>query len=360
MSRIIAFYLPQFHPIKENNEWWGSGFTEWVNVAKARPLYKGHKEPHIPTDLGFYDLRVPEVREEQAKLAREAGIEGFCYWHYWFAGRRLLERPFNEVLASGKPDFPFCLAWANHSWYKKLWDPNAPEKDKLLIEQTYPGVEDYVNHFNELLPAFKDDRYIRVNGKLFFVIYDALHFDDIKTFINTWRKLAKENALNDFYFVATDADSRNKDIILSKGLDAIYNNDTFNVHHHLSKWKKGLLYFQRNYLKRPTVFDYKDAIKHMVIDDCKNKGVIPMIVPNWDHSPRSGANAIILKNSTPDLFQQISERAIEIVKQKPEEEQIIILKSWNEWGEGNYMEPDMEFGHGYIEALRKAIENKKK
>lgn len=360
MARFIAFYLPQYHPTPENDEWWGKGFTEWVNVAKARPLFHGHVEPHIPADLGFYDLRVPETREQQADLAREAGIEAFCYWHYWFGnGKRLLERPFNEVLNSGKPNFPFCLAWANHSWYKKLWDPKAKDKDILLMEQTYPGVDDYIEHFNTMLPAFKDKRYFRVNGKLFFIIYDAMNFNDIANFISTWRKLAQEHGLGDFYFVATDFDSRNKKEIFEKGLDAIYNNDMFNVHHHLSKWKKIILYLQRKYLKMPSVFQYKDAIKHMVIDDCANNGVIPMIAPNWDHSPRSGGNAVILQGSTPKLFKQIAKRAINIIKKKPEQEQIVIIKSWNEWGEGNYMEPDLEFGHEYLAALREAIEESK-
>ena len=357
MARFIAFYLPQYHPTPENDEWWGPGFTEWTNVAKARPLFRGHKQPHIPADLGFYDLRLPEVRTAQAKLAREAGIEGFCYWHYWFGnGKRLLERPFNEVLVSGEPDFPFCLAWANHSWYKKLWDPNAPGKDKLLIEQQYPGVDDYIAHFNALLPAFRDKRYIKVNGKLFFIIYDALKFDDITTFITTWRKLAAEHGLNDFYFVATDANSRAKQQILAKGLDAIYNSDTFNVHHHLNIFSKVMHYLERKILKRPTAFKYKEAIKYMVIDDCRNTNVIPTIVPNWDHSPRSGANAIILTDSTPKLFQEVAERALDVVKDKPKDEQIIIIKSWNEWGEGNYMEPDLEFGKGYIQALKQAGE----
>lgn len=360
MARFITFYLPQFHPTPENDEWWGRGFTEWVNVAKARPLFRGHVQPHIPADLGFYDLRLPEVREQQAELAREAGIEAFCYWHYWFGnGKRLLERPFKEVLKSGRPDYPFCLAWANHSWYKKLWDPKSPGKDKLLIEQKYPGIDDYVHHFNELLSAFKDHRYFRVNGRLFFIVYDAMGFSDVTTFVNTWRKLAKENNLNDFYFVATDFDCRNKDIIISKGFDAVYNNDTFNIHHHLSKFQKGLLYLDRKYLKRPTVFHYKDAIKYMVTDDCAKRDVIPMIAPNWDHSPRSGANAIILDKSTPELFAKITERAINIIKDKPKEEQIVIIKSWNEWGEGNYMEPDLEFGKDYIEALKRTIDKYK-
>ena len=361
MARFIAFYLPQFHPTPENDEWWGKGFTEWVNVAKARPLFRGHDQPHIPADLGFYDLRLPDVREQQAELAREAGIEAFCYWHYWFGnGKRLLERPFQEVVASGKPDFPFCLGWANHSWFKKLWDPKAKGKDTLLIEQTYPGVEDYVAHFKAMLPAFKDKRYFRVNGKLFFLIYDPVGFEDVTTFIKTWRELAKVNGLKDFYFVGTDYESRNKELILSRGLDAIYNNDTLNVHHHLSKVKKYLLYLGRHYLKKPSVFKYKKAIKYMVTEDCRNNNVIPLITPNWDHSPRSGGKATLFSGSTPELFKQIAMRSISIVKDKPQEEQIVIIKSWNEWGEGNYMEPDLEFGHGYINALREAIEESKK
>ena len=162
--RILAYYLPQFHPFKENDEWWGKGFTEWTNVARAKKLFLGHYQPHIPADLGFYDLRVPEVREQQAELARMAGIEAFCYYEYWFGnGRQLMELPFEEVVSTGKPDFPFCLCWANHSWYKKLWDPQKKGKDKLLIEQKYPGKDDYINHFNHLLPAFRDNRYVRVN-----------------------------------------------------------------------------------------------------------------------------------------------------------------------------------------------------
>lgn len=360
MARFIAFYLPQYHPTPENDEWWGKGFTEWVNVAKARPLFRGHVQPHIPADLGFYDLRLPEVRNQQAELAKEAGIEGFMYWHYWFGnGKQLLERPFNEVVASGKPDFPFCLGWANHSWYKKLWDPNAPGKDVLLIEQKYPGVQDYIDHFNSLLKAFKDKRYIRVNGKLLFIIHNIQNFEDIDLFISTWRKLAKENGLNDFYFIGEDSDSRKKDLILSKGFDAIMNIDTYNIHHNLSKVSKVLHLLERKVLKRPTHFKYKDAIKYMVVDDCRSNNVMPTISPNWDHSPRSGANAILLTGATPELFQQLAENTIDIVKNKPEEEQLIFIKSWNEWGEGNYMEPDLEFGDGYIRALRKAIDNKK-
>jgi len=160
-ARAIAFHLPQYHPTPENDEWWGKGFTEWTNTTRAKPLYPGHYQPHLPADLGYYDLRLPEARHAQAELARAYGIEGFCYYHYWFGGRRILERPVNEILASGEPDLPFCLCWANHSW-SNIWQGVA---DRMLIEQTYPGMDDHRRHFEWLLAAFHDPRYIRVDGK---------------------------------------------------------------------------------------------------------------------------------------------------------------------------------------------------
>ena len=170
--KIIAYYLPQFHPFKQNDEWWGEGFTEWTNVAKAKPLFKGHYQPKIPSILGFYDLRLPETREKQVQLAKEAGIYGFCYWHYWFNGTELMERPFKEILNSGKPDFPFCLGWANESWMAKLWSKNGVT-GKTLIAQTYSD-EDDVKHFEAYKQAFQDNRYIRIKGKPFFLIYRPL------------------------------------------------------------------------------------------------------------------------------------------------------------------------------------------
>jgi hypothetical protein len=352
MARFIAFYLPQYHPIPENDKWWCKGFTEWDNVTKARPLFRGHNQPHIPADLGYYDLRMPEIRQKQAELAKNAGIEGFCYWHYWFGnGIRLLERPFEEVLRSGNPDFPFCLAWANHSWERKTWDRKG--NSEMLIEQLYPGKHDYINHFNTMLPAFKDPRYIKINGKLLFMIFDPLGSPEISNFISEWRNLAQQNGLNDFYFIAKDADCRFRDRCLALGFDATYNDDVFNIHHHLNIVIKVLMWVNRNWVNRPTVFQYRKAIKYMVTNDCKERNVIPVIAPNWDHSPRSGSKAIILKDAAPKYFEKLIKIAINIVKNKPEENRIIIIKSWNEWGEGNYMEPDLEFGKGNLEVLMK-------
>jgi len=356
MARFITFYLPQYHPIPENDEWWGKGFTEWHNVVRAKKLFKGHKQPHLPADLGFYDLRLEETRVKQAELAKQSGIEGFCYWHYWFGnGKRLLERPFNEVLTSGKPDFPFCLGWANHSWKKKSWDKDG--NSEILIEQTYQGKEDYINHFNTLLPAFCDKRYIRINNKPLFVIYNTIdHPIEVKEFMQTWRKLAKDNELSDFFFVAKDADSRAKENNIALGFDAIYNLDHINIHHNLSMIKKIWLHILREWFHMPTVFEYKDAIDYMVTKDCYNYNVFPSIAPNWDHSPRSGRKAIILHNARPQYFKKAVLKALEAVEHKPQEEQIVFIVSWNEWGEGNYMEPDCEFGSGNLDALKEAIE----
>lgn len=352
MARFIALYLPQYFPTKENDEWWSPGFTEWRSVNLAKPLFKGHQQPKAPADLGYYDLRVVETRVQQAEMAKQYGVEGFCYWHYWFGGgKRLLNRVFDEVVSTGVPDFPFCLGWANHSWYKKSWVDQG--RNKLLIEQTYPGVDDYVEHFNTMLPAFKDTRYLRQDGKLIFLIYVPLGDPQIKTFIKTWQHLAKENGLNGFYFIGKSSYSENKEKILSYGFDAIYNDNLFGILHRESILKKGIRFLKMKLLRTGMVFDYKDAINYMLTDEEQKEDIIPTIAPNWDHSARSGLSNPIFTNSQPKYFKNLVKMAIQLVA--PKKNQIVIIKSWNEWGEGNYLEPDLQYGHGYLEAIRDAI-----
>lgn len=349
MAKIIAFYLPQYHPTKENNEWWGEGFTDWRSVNMAKPLFKGHLQPKVPADLGYYDLRLEESRIQQGNLAQEYGIDAFCYWHYWFGeGKRLLNYPFDEVVKSGKPAISFCLGWANHSWYKKAWGGGG--KDMLLIEQKYPGEDDYIHHFNTMLPAFRDKRYFRHDGKLVFIIYQPVVDEQIRTFISTWRRLAKENGLNDFYFIGKDSYSEKKQQILSFGFDAIYNDNIFGVLHRESLISKAFRYIKKEWLKSPMVFQYSDAIKYMLTDEEKKEDVVPSIVPNWDHSPRSGAKQAIFVNTEPKYFKKLVKQACNIANAKKND--LIIVKSWNEWGEGNYLEPDMEYGRGMLEALK--------
>jgi hypothetical protein len=353
--RVIAFYLPQFHPIPENDAWWGKGFTEWTNVGKAKPLFSGHYQPRVPADLGYYDLRLPETREAQAEMARQAEIEGFCYWHYWFGnGKRLLERPFNEVLESGKPDFPFCLAWANETWKQKTWDKNG--KDTVLIEQEYPGVEDYVNHFNTLLPAFKDKRYIKVDGKPLFMIYRPFGSNEINTFIKTWKRLAKENDLEDIYFVGhyMNNDIKKYKYFEETGYNAI---NTLNLNGYIydkSFLSRKIYAVWRRVIFQPYIISYKKASKYFFSDEVDTlENIFPTIVTGWDHTPRSGRNGLAMTNYTPHIFTNHVKNVLNKTKHK--KNNIIFLKSWNEWAEGNYIEPDLKWGNAYLNSLSNII-----
>lgn len=376
-ARVIALYLPQFHPIPENDEWWGKGFTEWTNVAKTKPLFKGHYQPKVPADLGFYDLRMPEVRQQQAELAKEAGIEGFCYWHYWFGnGKRLLERPFNEVLQSGNPDFPFCLAWANHTWSSKTWNKEKRENTPLILqEQLYPGIEDYTNHFYALLPAFRDSRYIKVDGKPFFMIYDPLNFEDVSTFINCWRKLAVENGLEGIHFVAhissavfrlSKKESVGKvnfnaekifNYVLAKGFDAVNSNGQTRANIKSRGIVKTYLvgFFKRIFkLNIPERVEQRIINKYLFCKEEEKENVYPTLVPNYDRAPRTNKD-VFYHNSTPGVFKDQINRCLSLIKSKSDQHKIVILKSWNEWGEGNYVEPCIKYGKGYLNAIKELI-----
>lgn len=352
---IIAFYLPQYHPTEHNNEWWGEGFTEWTNVAKAKVLFPGHYQPRIPADLGFYDLRLPEVREKQVALARDAGVTGFCYYHYWFGnGRMELEQPFEDILKSGKPDFPFCLCWANESWHKKFWnkDGTMNSKSKVLVEQKYLGTEDNINHFNYLLGAFNDHRYIKIDGKPVFMIYKPFAFPKVDELIKEWNDLARNHGLLGIYFVAYTLDIEHEYADLKAlGFNAI--NSCRLGYGNQSIVEKFLYKLYSVVFKIPRIFSYKSMIKHFVGEQEQLEDVYPTIIPNWDHTPRSGVRGYLYHNSTPSLFKEHVRSVLRCVSHK--RKKIIFLKSWNEWGEGNYMEPDLRYGKGYIKALKSAI-----
>lgn len=353
--QIIAFYLPQYHPTPHNDEWWGKGFTEWTNVAKAKPLFRGHEQPKIPADLGFYDLRLPEVREQQAELAQEAGIDVFCYYEYWFGnGHEELELPFKEVVESGKPDFPFCLCWANESWYRKFWNNDGAVVDKkILAEQTYPGKEDYKAHFMARLKAFRDSRYIKVNGKLLYVVYKPFDNPEVAAFMDTWQKLAKEYNLPGFYFAAfTFWPDTEGDKILNIGFDAVVS-----CRNNIDKIRN-LRWFVRKVtsmlFRRPRLTSYKRLWPKLITDKERlDNRYIPVMMPNWDHTPRSGVNGDLFVGSTPEEFEKHCKDVLAAVSHK--EIPLVFIKSWNEWGEGNYMEPDLRYKKGYIQALRAAI-----
>jgi lipopolysaccharide biosynthesis protein len=382
-ARLIAFYLPQFHPTPENDEWWGKGFTEWTNVSKAKPLFPGHYQPHLPADLGFYDLRLPEVRAAQAELGRNAGIEGFCYWHYWFAGRRVLERPFNEVVASKQPDYPFCLAWANDTW-RGHWYGSTTKK--VLIEQTYPGRDDHERHFYTLLPAFHDPRYIRVHNRPLFTIFRPKNLPDTEAFIELWQELARRNGLDGIHFVAHLFDDeidfpwgktgyagavvtnelklmrrRLWQVTSEKLRLAASESDTseklkqyFNAATGTARLT-GHRILQRLFNWPGGVHYYRDAMLFFRSDTAIKQGCYPSVVPGWDNTPRAGPKGIVLHGATPELFSHHLKDILDAVGDRPAEDRIIFVKSWNEWAEGNYLEPDRLYGSGFLDAVRAAV-----
>jgi hypothetical protein len=352
LARAIAFYLPQYHPIPENDEWWGPGFTEWTNTAKAGPLFRGHYQPHVPADLGFYDLRQPEARAAQAQMARTYGVEAFCYYHYWFGnGRRLLERPFEEVLRSGHPDFPFCLCWANETW-TGVWHGLS---NRILVKQEYPGIDDATKHFETLLPAFRDTRYLTVDGKPLFLVYSPTELPDAKAFTDLWRRLAHRAGLPGLYLVGIANEPWRPE---PNGFDGA---TTHNVH--LARrcdgntWSSRVRFHSRRILGRPRLlFSYEEAIKHFVLEECRKTNVYPCVIPNWDNTPRSGLRGLVLHGSTPELFRKHFRETLLQIVHKPAEHRLIFIKSWNEWAEGNHLEPDLKFGRRYLEILREELD----
>ena len=351
--RIIAFYLPQYYPTPINDKWYGEGFTEWTSVRKAKPLFRGHDQPRVPADLGYYDLRDASVREAQAELAREAGIEGFCYYHYWFSkDHQELTIPFDEVVRLKKPDFPFCLCWANQSWYSKFWSKAADCEPKLVAEQIYDDPAGNEKHFYSLLEAFRDPRYIRVEGRTLFMIYRPLEFPGVRDFMAQWQSLAEKNDLPPFYFIGQGGQKTAAKDILDLGLDGV------NIVHKFDVMKHPVLRQVKHFCKFfrvPFHVDY-EKVMHDFFDPAAPEALspkfYPALIPNWDHSPRSGWKGAVYTNSTPENFRKHAEKVIHGCRGKDHEHNLIFLKSWNEWGEGNYMEPDVRYGKGYIRALR--------
>jgi GT2 family glycosyltransferase len=353
--RLIAFYLPQFHSIPENDNWWGKGFTEWRNVVKARPLFPGHYQPHLPADLGFYDLRLPEVREAQANLAREYGIHGFCYYHYWFNGRRVLERPFNEVLSSRKPDFPFCLCWANENW-TKAWDGG---NDEILLAQNYSHTDDLA-HITSLIPAFRDERYIRVNGKPIFLVYRTTSLPNPYTTANIWREAAARAGIGEIYLVRVESFGERMDPT-SIGFDASVE---FSPHCGLGKQKyQKYLYqllsragFISAAYREHKIFDYCHLVDSMLSIDESQYVRFDCVTPSWDNTPRRSKDALIVRGSTPALYETwLAEAAARTKIKFTADERLLFVNAWNEWGEGNHLEPDQKWGRAYLEATARIV-----
>ena len=369
--QLLAYYLPQFHPIEENDSWWGKGFTEWTNVTKAKPLFKGHYQPREPADLGYYDLRVPETRQQQADLAKTYGVDGFIYYHYWFGnGKKVLERPLQEVVKSKQPDFPFCVCWANESW-KGIW---FGSKDKsTLIEQQYPGKQDYIDHFNYLLDAFKDDRYIKIDGKCVFNVYMPESIPDLSEFVNVFRECAGKAGIGELYLLATRVSENWQPS--QHGFDGVIGSEFTTLRYITGPMYESISPTQRlikrikekivgnfelnlNFEERdkPLIVEYKDACKYLLPEKKYPYDYFACVIQDWDNTARAGNKGVILNNSTPELWKAHLSKACNYAIENNTGKQIVFIKSWNEWAEGNYLEPDARWGHEYLKVVQEVKE----
>ena len=343
--KLIAFYLPQFHPIPENDAWWGSGFTEWVNVRRARPNFLGHYQPHVPAELGYYDLRVPETRAAQAELARQHGIHGFCYYYYWFNGKRLLERPLSAVMESGEPDFPFCVCWANENWSRR-WDGG---NDELLIAQEYSA--EHERHFiEELLPVLGDRRYIRVGGRPLLLVYRANLLPEPRRAAETFRRVARTAGVGEICLAyiqhpglpAPDALGFDAAVEFPPhGLDVVPLTDQIE---------------KINPAFSGEVWDYVSAAKNSLERTPRSYRLFRGVMVGWDNTPRLQNNGQIFVNSHPANYGRWLSAIVEQTRRTREpEERIVFVNAWNEWGEGCHLEPDQAFGRAFLEATRNAL-----
>ena len=378
--KIITFYLPQFHDIPENDEWWGKGFTEWVNVKKARPLYKGHEQPRIPMNGNYYNLLDDNVKIWQAQIAKKYGIYGFCYYHYWFGGKLLLEKPMEQMLANPEIDIPFCISWANEPW-TKAW----VNESKVLIPQFYGGKKEWKEHFDYLLPFFKEDRYIKEDNKPLFIIYRAEVIDCLNDMLDYWTELAQQNGFSGmkyayqnltFDLMPNKDDSRfdyniefqpsyawndlnNKSAVQKSKVWNFLRNVKRRIY---TETEKKLGFDLQRYFnhkgkeKNASVLktEYDEAWKAILEHTPENEKNIPGAFVGWDNTPRKGHRGQVYVGDTPEKLNKYMSKQIQRAKLIYQKD-MIFMYAWNEWAEGGYLEPDERTGYKNLEAIRDAL-----
>jgi hypothetical protein len=338
--RLLAFYLTQFHPTPENDRWWGKGFTEWTNVTKAEPLFEGHLQPHLPTDFGFYDLRVRETRREQIKVAKQYGIDGFCYHYYWFSGKRLLYLPLDDMLADPESDMPFCLCWANENWTRR-WDGAEQE---LLIAQEYRQ-EDDLNFIKSLIPFFQDKRYIRVDGKPYFSVYRPPHIPDVRKSIGIWRDYCRAIGVGEIHIggALTHQNEEYAEFGFDSGVQfPPHNLYSGNINHQVKFFNT----FHGNLMQ------YEAIARAYLERTYAAPRVFRTVFPSWDNTARTKDRSLVVLNGTPDNYEHWLGAAIDLCSN--EKDELVFINAWNEWAEGCHLEPDRWHGHKFLHATRNA------
>lgn len=340
--KLIAFYLTQYHPTAENDLWWGKGFTEWTNVTKAKPLFDGHYQPHLPSDLGYYDLRVGETRREQIDIAKEYGIDGFCYYYYWFSGTRILNRPLDEMLADPDSDMPFCLAWANENWTRR-WD--AAEHEILIAQKYQP--DDDVNFIKSMVPMFQDRRYIKIDGRPFLIVYRPQHLPNARASAQIWREHCREAGIGEIHICAalTHGNEDYQQYGFDSGVEfPPHNLRSGNVNHEVNFYDS----FNGN------VMQFEDIAQSYLDRDYPGSLVHRTVFPSWDNTARTGKRALVVWNGTPENYEYWLSATISKAEQSEVNEPLVFINAWNEWAEGCHLEPDRKNGRGVLEATLRA------
>lgn len=348
-TRIIAMYLPQFHRVEENDIWWGEGFTDWVSAQNAKSYFDGHNEPKVPLGKNYYDLSCKQTMEWQADLMHQYGIDGVCIYHYWFKnGRRILEKPAENLLAWNDIDMPFCFCWANETWARtwsnltdyNCWSSESETENRgnisgILLEQKYGNQADWERHFNYLLPFFMDDRYIKINEKPVMVFYKVCDIHCFENMIDFWEQLAKRNGLKGIYVVGNRPRESQKD-----SLDKVF----------VSEPAYSMSMCRKTVKNGVTCYDY-DEVWEKILGENIDNSIIGAFV-NYDDTPRRGKNGTVIENSTPEKFERYLSQLFQLNRGKNNE--LLFINAWNEWGEGMYLEPDEKFKYEYLYAIKKA------
>jgi lipopolysaccharide biosynthesis protein len=342
--RVVAFYLPQFHPTPENDRWWGKGFTEWTNVTKASPLFEGHYQPHLPTDLGFYDLRLRQTRRDQITMAKQHGIDAFCYHYYWFSGERLLHEPLDDMLQDPGSDMPFCLCWANESWTRR-WD--AADHEVLIAQKYLP--EDDLRFIQDLLPFLRDPRYLLVDGRPLLIVYRPQHLPDARVSVGIWRAHCREAGLGEIHVCAalTHGNEGYEQYGFDSGVE-------FPPHNMRCQTVNAQINFYAAF--SGYVVQYAD-VANAFLQRTYPLGarVFKTVFPSWDNTARTGSRAVVVLNGTPGNFAQWLSSTMGLARSNPTQgEKLVFINAWNEWAEGCHLEPDRRYGNAFLRATLQA------
>jgi lipopolysaccharide biosynthesis protein len=343
VPRLLAFYLTQFHPIPENDSWWGKGFTEWTNVTKCAPLFEGHYQPHLPTDFGFYDLRLRETRHDQIRVAKQYGIDGFCYHYYWFSGTRILHRPLDDMLADPGSDMPFCLCWANENWTRR-WDA---AEHQILLEQKYQPQDD-LGFIKSVIPFLSDPRYIRIDGAPFLIVYRPQKLPHARQTANTWRAYCRSVGLDRIHLAAalTHGNEDYQQFGFDSGVE-------FPPHNPKAPEVTDRMAFFQAF--RGLVMEFESVARSYLERSYPGRNVFRTVFPSWDNTARTNERALIILNGTPANYEfWLSETIRRTREEQPGQDRLVFINAWNEWAEGCHLEPDRQYQRQFLEATLRA------